>query len=695
MAGTGTTAHPTILILVPAGEFRDRLRRVCEHRGWRTVGGEDDNPSPDLVIADRKARSARTSLHSGRPVPWIRIASATDVPDGHELPGLVTVLDRASSETVIATVIASALELCRSTGLYRDVFENALVGLCLHELVIDDRGTPVDAVYYDINRSFEQQMGLARATVVGKTMRELFGGGAAIEGLIAAYGAVVLQDEGYTDEIFFAPLDRWFRVNAFNSRDRFFTASFQDVTAERRRRDLLAEREENYRRLFFEHAAVKLVIDPVSGEIQEANRAAERFYGWSQDELVGMPIAAINVSPVEEIESQMDLAVKNRRNRFLFQHRLRDGSIRDVEILSNGISMGDRTLLHSVVVDVTDRFQAQEEIAERERFLQALFETSHDGIMITAADGSIIEVNDAFCRLTGYSKEELCGMTPAQLDVRESPEGMAKRIERMRGSGGERLETQYRQKSGELVNVEVTISFVDHLGGRFVTINRDISDRKRREEVERELLREKEILLGEVQHRTKNDMYLVSALLSLQAQEADHPEVRQAIEDASARVRTLSQVYQQLYQGSNVQTVELRPLVVRICEQVASLGQSRQVEIQPIVAEVCVPTRLSVSLGLMINEVLTNSVKHAFDTTTTPRIFLKVEGDESRLKLSIADNGRGYPKEAIAGGSSSHGLGIVRALTDQHGGDLSLRNDNGAVTEVTLPLHGDDLECGG
>ncbi|ADH85352.1 LytS/YhcK type 5TM receptor domain-containing protein [Desulfurivibrio alkaliphilus] len=119
--------------------------------------------------------------------------------------------------------------------------------------------------------------------------------------------------------------------------------------------------ERNYRQLFDDHAAVKLLVDPDDGRIIDANQAAALFYGWSQPELKRMRISQINILTPEQIRGEMEKARRQKRYHFEFKHRLADGSLRDVAVFSSPTLVDDRALLHSIIFDLTEQKKAQEE----------------------------------------------------------------------------------------------------------------------------------------------------------------------------------------------------------------------------------------------------------------------------------------------------------------------------------------------
>ena len=152
-----------------------------------------------------------------------------------------------------------------------------------------------------------------------------------------------------------APLDP-------NDHSAGITFSALDMTERKVAVDALRKNEKMFRSLFDDHAAVKLIIDPDTGSIIAANHAAEAFYGWPRETLTQMKIQQINQKPADTIEKLMTEAKDMRRIHFDFQHRLADGSIRDVEVFSSGVEMNGHRYLHSIVHDITERRKVEREM---------------------------------------------------------------------------------------------------------------------------------------------------------------------------------------------------------------------------------------------------------------------------------------------------------------------------------------------
>ena len=144
----------------------------------------------------------------------------------------------------------------------------------------------------------------------------------------------------------------------------YILAVVRDITDRKIAEKALRESEQAFRNLFDNHAAVKLIIHPDTGRIIAANKAAEKFYGWSCTTLAQMNIDQINTKCVDEIKKLMGNAKEQDRINFDFQHRLADGSIRDVEVFSSGVEMNGQKYLHSIIHDITEQKKAKKKMEE-------------------------------------------------------------------------------------------------------------------------------------------------------------------------------------------------------------------------------------------------------------------------------------------------------------------------------------------
>ncbi|MCW7753269.1 PAS domain S-box protein [Desulfobotulus sp. H1] len=143
--------------------------------------------------------------------------------------------------------------------------------------------------------------------------------------------------------------------------------TFQDITLQKESEDALLASEEDYRRLFEDHSAVKLILDPDTGAIADANHAAANYYGWSRDELKAMHMHQIHILPAEKMREDMESAQRQNRTHFEFQHRRSDGSIRDVTVFASRIRIKNKDYIHSIIQDISERKRLEHQLLQSQK----------------------------------------------------------------------------------------------------------------------------------------------------------------------------------------------------------------------------------------------------------------------------------------------------------------------------------------
>ena len=193
---------------------------------------------------------------------------------------------------------------------------------------------------------------------------------------------------------------RWFNLTAVKISDNRFLGFCNDITEKKQAEEALRASEVLFRSIFEDHAAIKLLIDPESGEIIDANKAACVYYGWSRDQLRRMRMTEINILPEEVQKREMEKARMLQQSHFEFRHRRADGSIRDVEVLSSPIMTNDRMVLHSIIHDITERKQAE---AETKHLQAQLLQAQKLEAIGTLAGGIAHDFNNILAAVIGYA----------------------------------------------------------------------------------------------------------------------------------------------------------------------------------------------------------------------------------------------------------------------------------------------------
>jgi PAS domain S-box-containing protein len=252
--------------------------------------------------------------------------------------------------------------------------------------------------------------------------------------------------------------------------------------------EALNESEALYRKLFDNHAAVKLMIDPDTGNIIDANDAAANFYGWSREKLKQMKIQEINTLSPEEVKKELEKARTQKRIRFEFRHRRADGSIRNVEVFSSKIEAKGKDILHSIIHDITERKLAEEALKDSEEKYRTILENIDDGYYEVDLNGNFTFFNASMCRILGYPQEEMMGMNNRQFTDKENAKKLFQTFNEVYKTEepAKEFDWQIIRKDGTKRYIEVSVSLQKNSSGQpigFQGIARDITERKQAEEV--------------------------------------------------------------------------------------------------------------------------------------------------------------------------------------------------------------------
>jgi PAS domain S-box-containing protein len=272
-----------------------------------------------------------------------------------EAVGIIGVLEDVTEERQAVSALAE------SEARFARLCELSSEGVILHAY-----GTIID-----VNPALLRMTGWTRQALIGRHYSVLLSeGGQEVarrhvdERSAEPYRADLLRADGSR-----FPAEIRGRAISYQDRDVRVT-TIRDITERLAAEKAMREGELLYRQMFENNRVVKLLIDPATGQIVDANQAAANFYGWSIDELRLMNITHINALPADQVKAEMELARTERRTFFRFRHRLASGEVRRVEVFSGPCTFHSRSLLHSIIVDVTEREEALAELRRKSSALE-------------------------------------------------------------------------------------------------------------------------------------------------------------------------------------------------------------------------------------------------------------------------------------------------------------------------------------
>ena len=324
--------------------------------------------------------------------------------------------------------------------------------------------------------------------------------------------------------------------------------------------------------------------------------------------------------------------------------------------------------------------------------LARILDLADDAIISVDGDQRIVLFNQGAEKIFGYRAKEIVGQTldvllPSRLvdvhrhHIRDFGDGSvtARRM-------GERREILGRRKDDSEFPAEASISKVDVEGRTmFTVILRDVTQRTIAEAKIKASLHEKEALLKEIHHRVKNNLQVVSSLLGLQSRSIADPEHRKMFEESQNRVYSMALLHESLYQSDNLSQIDFPEYIRQLADHLfRSYGvTAERIRLRTELDRISLHMDTAVPCGLIINELVSNSLKYAFPDGRTGEIHIGLHGQpQGMAKLLVADNGIGLGREIDWTTTRSLGLRLVRSLSQQLGGELDVQSQSG--TQVQL-----------
>ncbi|MCG8636083.1 MAG: PAS domain S-box protein, partial [Desulfobacterales bacterium] len=295
----------------------------------------------------------------------------------------------------------------------------------------------------------------------------------------------------------------------------------------------------------------------------------------------------------------------------------------------------------------------------------------------------------------GYSMDELCEMTPLDIEP-EYTEETFKQMLRPLLSGTRnaiRLKMQHRRRDGSRYK---TAAHLQPMRFQDVTvvvaIILDITEQEAAREKLLASVAEKEVLLKEIHHRVKNNMQIIQSLLNLQTGKTDNTLLKTALQDAIQRIKSMALIHETLYQSDDLALLDLDIYFQSIITYLATIYRTpdTRVEIRTDIQPLKLDIDRSISCGLILNELVSNAFKYAFQHTDQGRISIKFKARQNgTAQLMVSDNGCGLPAETKPEGSL--GLDLVTMLArDQLEGELTVSRGANLGFTIEFPLSNED-----
>ena len=391
-----------------------------------------------------------------------------------------------------------------------------------------------------------------------------------------------------------------------------------------------------------------------------------------------------------ELVKQLDEEGQIRNKEVLFKRK--DGSTfwgleNTIMFEKNG-----KTYFDAVINDISERKLAEEALLKSEEKYRNILRSIEEGYFETDLEGNFTFFNRPLVDMLGYEPVEMHGMNNREYMDEENAKKVFDSFNKVYETDTPHrgFDWELTSKDGKRIIAEASVNLIKSEGGEpigFRGIVRDVTERKNKEEQIRKSLKEKEILLGEIHHRVKNNLAVISGLLFLQSENTDEPSAQDLLKQSQNRINSMSIVHELLYENKTFSSIDPSKYIEQLTQHITQNVDLGDKEIKTIINAKGLQLDMNVAVpcALIINELLTNAHKYAFKGREEGQIEVSMNRKDDSYELVVRDNGVGFDKKLLEGEQKGLGLFLVQTLTQQIQGQLDVVIEDGARFSITFP----------
>ncbi|WP_421775160.1 PAS domain S-box protein [Gracilimonas sp.] len=416
------------------------------------------------------------------------------------------------------------------------------------------------------------------------------------------------------------------------------------------------------------------------------NKTGEKLTGYSADELKNM--SAFDFVPKED-HKELIGAIKNiLANNTAGQEvnvRHKRGKVSPYFWRGNIIEMDGKEVFLLVGLNISKQKEMERELIEEKRFIDAIIDGLPGTFFMLDENLNLLRANKNLAEDLGYSVEELLNKRILDYYSEENKDLLNNKLKEIFKHGKISLESNPIAKDGNVLSRNVNAVLFEREGETFIIgTGQDISDLKKREKELRASIQEKEVLLQEIHHRVKNNLAVISGLLELQVYEYSDPTYVRLIQESQMRIQTMAMIHEKLYQSESLSRIFIHEYIDDLIDQIRSsikIGDT-EISVSTEIDDVELNINQAIPFALALNEIISNSLEHAFKGKKQGKVMVKLEEHEGVICSTIKDDGVGFSSMDDMSSLNSLGMTLIKSLLKQIGAEWTSSGKEGVTYRI-------------
>jgi PAS domain S-box-containing protein len=342
---------------------------------------------------------------------------------------------------------------------------------------------------------------------------------------------------------------------------------------------------------------------------------------------------------------------------------------------------------HCIFVDMSEKKKAEDALKKSEQYYKTIFENTGTATIIVEEDNKISLVNTEFEKLYGYNKADIEGKKEWKqfVDKKYLPT-MEKyhKARRIKPADAPRnYEFDFIDNNNTVKNIFATVAIIPGTKKSLISLQ-DVTERNIAEKDLKNSLKDKDMLMREIHHRVKNNLQIISSLLNLQSQYIKDKYAMDIFTDSQNRVRSMAIIHEKLYKSQSMSEIDFSDYITELVESLFynhNVDESR-IKLIKNMDKVYFNVDTAIPCGLIVNELITNCLKHAFPNDINGEVHIDLFKMEDKYVLNVKDNGVGFPDNIDYKNTDSLGLQLVTSLVNQIDGTIELSNGLGSNFKI-------------